>query len=194
MVGLSPAEFAAGCPAGHDATPALVDMANRLDRVRPGTDMFRFTDPGTEAEQWIGRDTPFDPWQTWDDPRRYYPGDPADVLDERMVDLTPPLPFDSHSVEVEAELEGAGSTSRTAEGGPDRRRVVLSASSRRSTRISSISSRITLARIVFSPPKPSASYSESSRSSVSPDTLATTTNICSTPVTVNGGPFDPPAM
>lgn len=108
VVGLSPAEFAAGCPAGADATPALVDMANRLDRVRPGTDMFRFTDPSTEAEQWIGRDTPFDSWQTWDDPRRYYPGDPADVLNEGVVELTPTLPFDSHSVDVEAELEGAG--------------------------------------------------------------------------------------
>ena len=105
---LTPDEFAAGCPAGHDATPALVDLANRLEATRPGADMFRFRDPGTDAEQWLGRDTPFDPWQTWDDPRLYYPGDPSDVLDERMVDLTPPLPFDVRSAEAEAELEGAG--------------------------------------------------------------------------------------
>lgn len=91
---LSPAEFAAGCPAGHDATPTLVDVADRLERAGLDADMLRFRDPATGAEQWLGRDTPFDTWQTWDDPRRYYPGDPADVLDERVFDLTSPaLPF-----------------------------------------------------------------------------------------------------
>lgn len=105
---LTPNEFAAGCPAGHDATPALVDLANRLEAARPGADMLRFRDPATGAEQWLGRDTPFDPWQTWDDPRHYYPGDPSDLLDERMVDVTQPLPFAVPSVEAEVELEGAG--------------------------------------------------------------------------------------
>jgi hypothetical protein len=93
-VRLSTAEFAAGCPAGHDATPTLVDVADRLERAGLDADMLRFRDPASGAEQWLGRDTPFDTWQTWDDPRRYYPGDPTDVLDERLLDLTSPaLPF-----------------------------------------------------------------------------------------------------
>ncbi|HUP86848.1 MAG TPA: hypothetical protein VM143_14415 [Acidimicrobiales bacterium] len=105
---MTAATFAAGCPAGHDAPPALAALAERLDHQRPGTDMFRFRDPDTGSEHWLGRDTPFDQWQTWDDPRSYYPGDPADVLDERMVDLTPTLSIDVRSVEEVVELEGAG--------------------------------------------------------------------------------------
>lgn len=107
-VPLTSAAFATGCPAGHDATPELVDAASRLDRERPGTDMFRFTDLATGAEQWIGRETPFDLWQSWDDPRRYYPGDPAEVLDDRAVDLAPTLPFESRTVDPDADLEGVG--------------------------------------------------------------------------------------
>lgn len=108
-VPLTPVEFAAGCPAGHDATPALVDMADHLDRVRPGSDMFRFTDPVTGADQWLGRDTALDPWQTWDDPRRYYPGDPADVLDDHPLGRAPTLSFDMRPVdELADDLEGVG--------------------------------------------------------------------------------------
>jgi hypothetical protein len=101
---LSAAEFAAGCPAGHDATPTLVDIADRLERAGHAADMLRFRDPASGAEQWLGRDTPFDTWQTWDDPRRYYPGDPADVLDERVLDLTSPsLPFTPDAPGVELD-------------------------------------------------------------------------------------------
>jgi hypothetical protein len=101
---LSDADFAAGCPAGHDATPTLVDIADRLERDGLDADMIRFRDPTTGAEQWLGRDTPFDAWQSWDDPRRYYPGDPADVLDERHLDLataTLPLTPDDAAVELD---------------------------------------------------------------------------------------------
>lgn len=102
---LSAATFEAGCPAGHDSPPALAALADRLDNQHRGTDMFRFRDPDTGTEHWLGRDTPFDPWQTWDDPRSYYPGDPADVLDEHVVDLTPTLSIDVRSAEEVTELE-----------------------------------------------------------------------------------------
>jgi hypothetical protein len=101
---LSPAEFAEGCPSGHDATPTLVDIADRLERAGLDADMLRFRDPATGADQWLGRDTPFDTCQTWDDPRRYYPGDPADVLDERLLDLTSPaLQFSPDAAGVELD-------------------------------------------------------------------------------------------
>jgi hypothetical protein len=86
-------EFAAGCPAGHDVAPALADAASDLERRRPGADMLRFTDPVAGTEQWLGRETPFDPWQSWDDPRTYYPGDPSDVLSTGPGELDEPLPF-----------------------------------------------------------------------------------------------------
>lgn len=103
-VAMTAEEFAAGCPAGHDATPALVDAAISLEHGRPGTDMLRFVDPVSGAEQWLGRETPFDPWQTWDDPTRYYPGDPADVLNEGPGGLEEPLPF---APTADAELDPA---------------------------------------------------------------------------------------
>jgi hypothetical protein len=81
-VAISPSSFADGCPPGHDVHPRLVAVADALDRDRPGAELICFTDPTTGAEQWLGRETPFDPWQTWDDPRTYYPGDPSDVLDD----------------------------------------------------------------------------------------------------------------
>ena len=85
----------------------LIDVADRLERAGRDADMLRFRDPTTGAEQWLGRDTPFDTWQTWDDPRRYYPGDPTDVLDERLLDLTSPaLPFTPDDAGV--ELDGIG--------------------------------------------------------------------------------------
>lgn len=99
-------EFAAGPPPGADVAPALVDALRQLDRAEAGMDMVRLRDPETHAEQWLGRETPFDDWQTWDDPRRYYPGDPADVLDERAIEL-PTLPFERPDLDAR-ELEGAG--------------------------------------------------------------------------------------
>lgn len=104
---LSSAAFEAGCPAGHDAPPALAALADRLDHQRPGTDMFRFRDSATGSEHWLGRDTPFDAWQTWDDPRSYYPGDPADVLDERIADPAPTLSIDVRALDEVPELEAA---------------------------------------------------------------------------------------
>jgi hypothetical protein len=106
MVPMSSAEFAGGPPPGAGVAPALIDALRELDQARPGTDMVRLRDPATEAEQWLGRDTPFDDWQTWDDPRRYYPGDPTDVLDERVLEL-PTLPLETPSIDVR-EFEGAG--------------------------------------------------------------------------------------
>ena len=105
-VPMSSAEFAGGPPPGSDVAPALVHALRQLDQAQPGADMVRLRDPASEAEQWLGRDTPFDDWQTWDDPRRYYPGDPTDVLDERVIEL-PTLPLETPSVDVR-ELEGAG--------------------------------------------------------------------------------------
>ena len=105
-VPMSSAEFASGPPRGADVAPALIDALRELDQTQPGADMVRLRDPATEAEQWLGRDTPFDHWQTWDDPRRYYPGDPTDVLDERVIEL-PTLPLETPSIDVR-ELEGAG--------------------------------------------------------------------------------------
>lgn len=88
---LTAAAFAEGCPPGRDVEPRLASLADNLDG--PGADMVRFRDPDTGFEQWIGRETPFDAWQTWDDPRLYYPGDPADVLDDHRFADHPELPF-----------------------------------------------------------------------------------------------------
>jgi hypothetical protein len=104
-VHLSPSSFAAGCPAGQDAHPRLVSVAAGLDRESPGADLIRFADPASGAEQWLGRETPFDPWQTWDDPRLYYPGDPSDVLDHRTIaaiDLRAVAPATPDAPTVEA--------------------------------------------------------------------------------------------
>lgn len=97
---LTSAAFSEGCPAGHEVDPRLAALADRLDRSDPGADMIRLVDPSTGAEQWIGRETPFEEWQTWDDPRRYYPGDPADVLDtaglaDRLGPGDPELVFET---------------------------------------------------------------------------------------------------
>lgn len=103
------AEFAAGCPAGHDATPALAGAASDLERRQPGADMLRFTDPVSGTEQWLGRETPFDPWQTWDDPRTYYPGDPSDVLSNGPGELDEQLPFTAPAhaeLDTTSELDG----------------------------------------------------------------------------------------
>lgn len=102
-------EFASGCPAGYDVAPALADAASDLERRRPGADMLRFTDPVTGTEQWLGRETPFDPWQSWDDPRTYYPGDPSDVLSNGPGALDEQLPFTpaaNAELDTIAELDG----------------------------------------------------------------------------------------
>lgn len=80
-VDLSGDAFARGCPPGHDIEPKLGPLLDQLDRIDLPPDLIRLIDPATGAEQWLGRETPFDPWQTWDDPRGYYPGDPSHVLD-----------------------------------------------------------------------------------------------------------------
>lgn len=83
-----------GPPAGADADPALVAIAKRL-RLEPeltGTAMVRFTSTATINEQWLGFDPSSGTWQTWDDPRDYFPGEPADVL--AGVSTDEPLPFE----------------------------------------------------------------------------------------------------
>lgn len=71
-------------PLGHvDAEPALAEAAQRLRiEVWPTpVDMVRFSMDDGGAEQWLGWDARTTCWQTWDDPRSYYGGDPRDVLD-----------------------------------------------------------------------------------------------------------------
>jgi hypothetical protein len=69
---------------GFDVAPTLASAAAQL-RNRPepmsDTELVRFVEPETGAEQWIGWDSDARTWQTWDDPRLYYPGNPADVLE-----------------------------------------------------------------------------------------------------------------
>jgi hypothetical protein len=90
---LSQTEFDAGPGAGVDADPALVEVAATL-RQEPqlrGTAMVRFASGSGESEQWIGWDRGSATWQTWDDPRAYFPGDPADVL--AGINRDEPLPL-----------------------------------------------------------------------------------------------------
>lgn len=71
-------------PTGHvDAEPALTTVAQRLrDGAWPdAVDLVRFTAPDSGAEQWLGWDAAVRSWQTWDDPRRYFAGEPQEVLD-----------------------------------------------------------------------------------------------------------------
>ena len=93
---LTASAFADGCPPGQDVEPRLASLADGLDG--PDADMVRFRDPVTGDEQWIGRETPFDAWQSWDDPRMYYPGDPADILDDLRFADHPELPFERDQV------------------------------------------------------------------------------------------------
>jgi DNA-binding Xre family transcriptional regulator len=79
---LSHTAFDSGPGAGVDADPALVEVAAML-RQEPqlrGAAMIRFASTAGPSEQWIGWDGGSATWQTWDDPRAYFPGDPADVL------------------------------------------------------------------------------------------------------------------
>ena len=81
-IAIAPADFATGPLPGFDTDPDLAVAADGL-RTQPSlsdTDLVRMVDPSTGAQQWLGWDTDAKSWQTWDDPRRYYPGDPADVL------------------------------------------------------------------------------------------------------------------
>jgi hypothetical protein len=81
-IAISPSDFATGPLPGFDTDPDLAVAAEGL-RTQPrlsDTDLVRMVDPSTGAEQWLGWDTDAKSWQTWDDPRRYYPGDPVDVL------------------------------------------------------------------------------------------------------------------
>jgi DNA-binding Xre family transcriptional regulator len=89
-VAISPSDFASGPLPGFDTDPDLAVVAAGL-RTQPRLseiDLVRMVDPSTGAAQWLGWDTDADSWQTWDDPRQYYPGDPADVLStvEAQVD------------------------------------------------------------------------------------------------------------
>jgi hypothetical protein len=69
-------------PIGWDVDPRLAAVADRF-RAQPwlpAVDLIRFVHPdGTET--WLGWDPTSEAWEEWDDPRRNYPGSPADVLD-----------------------------------------------------------------------------------------------------------------
>jgi hypothetical protein len=80
---VTPAELASGPLPGFDSIPALGHSAEQLRREPrlSSTDLVRFIHPDTATEHWLGWDAEADSWQTWDDPRRHYPGDPGDVLD-----------------------------------------------------------------------------------------------------------------
>lgn len=55
--------------------------AERLAEWTPGVSMLRFTDTGSGAEHWLGRDPARGTWQSWDDPAVGYAGPRTDVLD-----------------------------------------------------------------------------------------------------------------
>jgi hypothetical protein len=104
---MSPGEFADGPPRGHDVNPGLVAVAGELG-LHPATGravLVRFTDAATGNEAWLGRIEGVDPagrarceWETWDDPRAYWPGDPNVVLD--------PGGFDDPAMQLRLPLEG----------------------------------------------------------------------------------------
>jgi hypothetical protein len=78
-----------------------VAIAKRL-RSEPeftGTAMVRFTSATTTNEQWLGFDHSSGTWQTWDDPRDYFPGEPSAVLAGLATDE--PLPFDGFEEPVD---------------------------------------------------------------------------------------------
>jgi hypothetical protein len=69
-------------PTGWDVNPRLAAVADRF-RAQPWlpvVDLVRFIGPGG-TEAWLGWDPAREAWEEWDDPRRYYPGPPSDVLD-----------------------------------------------------------------------------------------------------------------
>lgn len=72
------------------------DLALLADRLRSEpwlarTSLVRFVEPATGEEQWLGKVEPGVPWETWDDPRRYYPGSPCDVLDASIYAGSPEM-------------------------------------------------------------------------------------------------------
>lgn len=75
--------FVHGPGAGRDSEPVLAAAATELRNGAWPTpiDMVRFTAVGGGVEQWLGWEDRTASWQSWDDPRRYYAGDPRDVLD-----------------------------------------------------------------------------------------------------------------
>jgi len=80
---LGASAFATGPLPGFDTAPELATAAEDLRRQPwlAETELVRIADSSTGAEQWLGWDSDARSWQTWDDPRTYYPGDPTDVLD-----------------------------------------------------------------------------------------------------------------
>jgi hypothetical protein len=120
-VPVSPSEFATGPLPGFDTIPALRDAADQL-RAHPAmthAELIRFTDPASGADQWLGCDPDAGQWQTWDDPRRYYPGNPADVLDPGVFDsgIEIVAPTDRNELgEAVADTDDAGAP---AEIGPE---------------------------------------------------------------------------
>jgi hypothetical protein len=94
-IAMSSAQFASAPLPGFDTVPELQTIAATL-RARgdaPDAELVRFVDRATGAEQWLGWDPAAGQWQSWDDPRRYYPGDSTDVLDagapSSAMDLEP---------------------------------------------------------------------------------------------------------
>lgn len=110
-VPLHPEGFAGSPPIGQDTHPVLAAAAQQLRDTSQAldVDLVRFVDPGSGDETWLGWDPEVASWQTWDDPRRYYPGDPADVLDPAGFDTSissrdlelAPSDLDRGPVEVE---------------------------------------------------------------------------------------------
>jgi hypothetical protein len=82
-------------PTGWEVDPRLAAVADRC-RVQPwlpAVDLVRFVGPdGTES--WLGWDPARQAWEEWDDPRRYYPGPPTDVLEP--AGYTEPNPTTPH--------------------------------------------------------------------------------------------------
>ncbi|MGQ0618287.1 MAG: helix-turn-helix domain-containing protein [Acidimicrobiia bacterium] len=113
---MTQSELREGPLPGFDVVPALATAAEQLregSRSLRDAELVRFVDPSTSAEQWIGWDSDVAAWQTWDDPRRYYPGNPVDVLDTEVADALRLDPFPPSSV-----VEDLGCGCVPAESGP----------------------------------------------------------------------------
>lgn len=82
-VAIDDQRFLSGPGAGRDSEPVLAAAATDLRNAAwpVPIDMVRFTAVDGGVEQWLGWEDRTASWQTWDDPRPYYAGDPSDVLD-----------------------------------------------------------------------------------------------------------------
>ena len=106
-VAIDDERFSHGPGAGRDSEPVLAAAAAEMRNAAwpVPIDMVRFTAVDGGVEQWLGWEERTASWQTWDDPRPYYAGDPSDVLDPAgLTDPRGPCDFqlslDAPSMEI----------------------------------------------------------------------------------------------